>query len=515
MTAISVIVPVYNVAAYLAKCMDSILSQTFRDFEVIIVNDGTKDNSREIAAQFVAQDRRIRLIDQENQGLGYARNTALNVAQGEYVSFVDSDDWLDPGYLEAFYLEAERTRADLVIGTFMAVASNEREITPYYLDPVLRYRDVPFHWSEARQVFLTPTPVWDKFYRRRLIEENKFRFPKLSSEDIPFKWQTFTAAQRISTLPEPFYYYRVRRTSLTGGKGNAIDVFRSHDVARRYLQSKGLYEDLYPEWVVREVSELIYLTVKAKAALLSDPLFFNAFHALLGKALQALDFDRARQVTHYISDEYMFRAQYVIANQNVGAFRQILKASKHDQLVPQPRGLSLRIGARDLQLSFRRAEESPCDDNLDLAPEFFTLDTVTTCWPERYPDEPRYCPAMVTDNIAYLLPPINDPAMPPAYVSLTITAPRALSGFVCMAHTHQRERTITLGARAEVLDAETGRSLGHVEVSFPTEQWYKLMHVRFPEAEKGRRLEVRISALNGGTYPAYYSGIRFYNFAVE
>ena len=514
---ISVIVPVYNVQDYLKKCLDSISAQTMRDIEIIIINDGTKDSSREIAVAHARTDPRIILIDQENQGLGYARNTGLNVARGRYVAFVDSDDWLDIGYLEAFYLEAERNEADLVIGSFFAVASNEREVTPYYLDTTLRYRDVPFHWTEARQIFLTPTPVWDKFYRRSLIEENGIRFVKLSSEDIPFKWQIFTAAKRISTLPEPMYNYRVRSTSITGGKGNAIDVFRSHDNARRYLQSKGLYEELYPEFLVREVNELIYLTVKAKQALLGDPLFFSAFHALLCKALCALDFNRARHIFEYISDEYLARALYVRENDSEHDFKRILSRSKDDLVAPRPPGVSVRLWGRDVQVAIRRAEsvEPAAAVTLRTAPEFFKLDTTIACTPERYPDEPNHCPAFVADHVAYLLPPVYDPTATPAEATFTLTARRAVKGVTCMVHTHQRERQVAVGAELMVNHVETGTLLARHHLHFPVTEWYKRLSVRFEPVTAGTRIKVTVRATNAGEVPAHFSGVRAYNFIVE
>lgn len=517
--AISVIVPVYNVEAYLKRCLDSISAQTMGDIEIIIVNDGTKDDSREVAKNATLRDPRMRIIDQENQGLGYARNTGLNVAAGEYVSFIDSDDWVDPGYLEAFYLEAERTKADLVIGTFTAVTSNERETSSYYLDPALRYKDVPFNWREAREIFLTPTPVWDKFYRRSLIEDNGFRFPKLASEDIPFKWKTMTAAARISTLPEPYYYYRVRNSSLTGGKKNAIDVFRSHDVARRYLIEKGLYQELYPEWAVREINELIYLTVKARRALLGDSVFFSAFHALLQKAVRNIDFVRARHLLHYVSDEYMFRARYLCEHDGEEDFRNILVRACSEFDARPSVGTTIRLGSQEISVAKYRANDGPVQAGTALPAharsEFFRSNLQISIPTEYYPDEPRYRAANVENGVAYILPPIYDASMAPAHVSFVLSARRPLRRLSCMVHTYQRERTVPLAARLEIRDAVTDKVIGEASAVFEVDDWYKLFSVALPDVDQGTKLDVRVSALNAGEMPAYFTGIRFYDFVLE
>ena len=119
---ISFIVPTYNVDKYLEKCVSSLQAQTVEKFEIIIVEDCSTDGSLRLAERLAARDARIKLVRHaRNKGLGPARNTGLEHARGTYICFVDSDDWVDPGYGEAFFLEAERTKADMVVGSFYAV----------------------------------------------------------------------------------------------------------------------------------------------------------------------------------------------------------------------------------------------------------------------------------------------------------------------------------------------------------------------------------------------------------
>jgi len=121
MPKISVIVPVYNVEKYLAKCIDSILAQTFTDFECILINDGSPDNSPAICDEYAKKDERMKVIHKENGGVSSARNTGLDIAQGEWITFADSDDWVDENYLELMYSNAIKNNCDLSICGFKSV----------------------------------------------------------------------------------------------------------------------------------------------------------------------------------------------------------------------------------------------------------------------------------------------------------------------------------------------------------------------------------------------------------
>ena len=113
---ISIIVPVYNTEKFLARCLDSILGQTFRDFEIICVNDGSTDGSQQILDRYVECDKRIKVIWQENAGLSAARNTAMKISKGKWLGFVDSDDTIDPNFYERLLAAADKNNADIVMG---------------------------------------------------------------------------------------------------------------------------------------------------------------------------------------------------------------------------------------------------------------------------------------------------------------------------------------------------------------------------------------------------------------
>ena len=119
MPQISIIVPVYNVEPYLHKCIDSILAQTFTDFECILIDDGSPDNCPAICDEYATKDNRIILLHQKNAGVSAARNAGLNIAKGEWIGFVDSDDWIEKNALELLYNKQRETSADIIIGSFI------------------------------------------------------------------------------------------------------------------------------------------------------------------------------------------------------------------------------------------------------------------------------------------------------------------------------------------------------------------------------------------------------------
>ena len=128
---ISVIVPVYNTADYLHICLNSILSNTYKNLEVICVNDGSKDNSSQILHELAEKDSRVKIIEQENQGVSVARNNALDAANGEYISFVDSDDWLHPQYYEILLYLLEEKKSDIAVCQFKNCKEYEADFKAY------------------------------------------------------------------------------------------------------------------------------------------------------------------------------------------------------------------------------------------------------------------------------------------------------------------------------------------------------------------------------------------------
>ena len=207
---ISVIVPVYNVEKYLERCVDSILSQTFQDLEIILVDDGSPDACPEMCEDYAKRDGRIKVVHKENAGLGMARNTGLDAAGGEFVIFLDSDDWMDPCQCECLFNDISRTDCDFALCGYKDVSDEE----------ILRVHQickkrVAVESGELLRLYLTDKvnmSVWHGIYRRSFIEENNFRFlseREIVSEDVTFSIRMAKASSKVLLLPyAPQNYYK-------------------------------------------------------------------------------------------------------------------------------------------------------------------------------------------------------------------------------------------------------------------------------------------------------------------
>lgn len=217
MAEISIIVAVYNVEKYLRQCLDSLINQTFKDIEIICVNDGSTDNSLDILKEYQAKDNRIKIIEQENQGPGVARNKALDAAEGKYVMVVDPDDWLELEACQVAYEQIEKNGNDLVIFGFKEYRESTGEIKEnpnqfkIYND-VLDKTDI--NLCNSGIDFFQNGYSWGKLYNKDFLKDNNIRFlPFYFSEDLPFIQIVLISSNNISILDQPFYIYRIRKDS--------------------------------------------------------------------------------------------------------------------------------------------------------------------------------------------------------------------------------------------------------------------------------------------------------------
>lgn len=202
MSTVSVIIPIYNAAKYLRQCLDSITHQTHRDLEIILVNDGSTDGSLGICREYEAADSRFVVVSQPNGGQTKARNAALDIARGEYVAFVDADDWVDTDYIEQG-LTGIGT-ADVCAFSYTMVDLGGQ---------VLHVRPLP----QGRRGAYVLSSACMKIFRRRFLEDNHLRFGERSVvEDIEFSFCWWTKHFRVETIDYNGYYYRQDPTSTTG-----------------------------------------------------------------------------------------------------------------------------------------------------------------------------------------------------------------------------------------------------------------------------------------------------------
>lgn len=201
---ISIIVPVYKTEAYLEKCVDSILAQTFRDFELLLIDDGSPDNCPALCEEAAARDPRIRVIHQKNAGLSAARNTGVEAARGEWIGFVDSDDSIAPEMYETLLTYARRDGAQIAVCDYLLVTeAGEPLPSPYRLEEDKVLDRVGALEQMNRGHF---TVAWNRLYRRELFETVRFPVGKIHEDEYTahqFYWQ----CERITIAAKPLYFY--------------------------------------------------------------------------------------------------------------------------------------------------------------------------------------------------------------------------------------------------------------------------------------------------------------------
>lgn len=209
---VSVIIPVYNAEKYLVQCIESLFSQTLQECEFIFINDGSKDTSREIIENYIKSDKRIRLINQENQGVSMARNRGLSIASGEYIGFVDADDYIENDMYEILYNSAKQSNCDIVISNFESEIDGHKVITKYQFprDTILKKDYIE---QELLPYFLKTDDLdttWNKLYRNKLIRDNNVKFPEKVTlgEDGIFNIRVFCNATSIKYINYNGYHYR-------------------------------------------------------------------------------------------------------------------------------------------------------------------------------------------------------------------------------------------------------------------------------------------------------------------
>ena len=260
MTKLSVILPVFNVEQYLSQCLDSIVNQTLKEIEIICINDGSTDNSAEILSKYALKDNRFIIINQENKGQGVARNKGLDIASGEYITFVDPDDWLDVHAFEAAYTEIKRNGADVLSYDYIEYRENSgkyrkrcfadvmKKVCDYDLrkNNLYNINSVSLNQFDAIQLF-----VWNKLYSRDFIEKCHIRFAENKfGEDHIFSLVTFLRANKVCYLDKFFYYYRTRKTSSTVSfSDDNFCIFDNVELFKQYLIENDLYDKFENEFV--------------------------------------------------------------------------------------------------------------------------------------------------------------------------------------------------------------------------------------------------------------------------
>ena len=252
---VSVIIPVYNAQAHIGRCLESVRRQTYKNIQIILINDGSKDVSLPVCQMYARVDPRILLVDRENAGVSAARNLGLTLAEGEYLQFVDSDDYLAPWATALLVQKAVENDADMVISHYYRVlpgSVNEKTgeerpdtVTPYGFLPEGLYDKRGF----AENLMEEPASfyygvMWNKLYRRQIVERFHIQCSEELewSEDFLFNLEFIRYAERFYSLASPLYYYVQNPNSICNTKMNFRNVVSTK--AALFLYYKDLYESM-------------------------------------------------------------------------------------------------------------------------------------------------------------------------------------------------------------------------------------------------------------------------------
>ncbi|SCZ80177.1 glycosyltransferase family 2 protein [Pseudobutyrivibrio xylanivorans] len=238
---ISVIVPVYNVESFLDQCVTSIINQTYSNFELILVDDGSKDSSGAICDEWYKKDSRIKVIHQSNGGLSAARNSGLDQAKGDYVCFIDSDDFVKENYLEAFMITMSKTDADIAICDIISAKLAEPEKP---LDSVIQFTAKECRaWltNPIAREYVLMVVSWNKMYKRELFNELRFEKGKLHEDEFMIN-KLLRMVNKVTFVPVKSYVYRNNEESITG-KNNNNDIRHLHGIDAYVERIKSALED--------------------------------------------------------------------------------------------------------------------------------------------------------------------------------------------------------------------------------------------------------------------------------
>lgn len=264
---ISVIIPVYNVEEFLPDCLFSILNQTFQDFEVICIDDGSTDSTLDILNYFSKFDSRIKFLTNEhNRGPGYSRNRGLDIAQKKYICFLDSDDWLSFNAFEILVQKAEENNLDVLMFKNLVYYEDLHTFGTenyYEMDFMSNWESKVFtHWDlDKTKLFDLPNPPWNKFYLRSFLNDNNIRFPNenLIHEDNPFFYKIITSAKRISFTNEYIHNRRRRDGSIMTLNNERLfdNIDISYKILNVFIESDELYA-YYKKEVLTYISSMLF-----------------------------------------------------------------------------------------------------------------------------------------------------------------------------------------------------------------------------------------------------------------
>lgn len=260
----SIVIPVYNCEKYLNKCIDSVLNQTFENFEVLLIDDGSTDRSRKICDEYLKKDKRIKVIHQKNSGVSSARNVGIDMAKGKYLSFLDSDDYVDEYWLETSIKYLNNYDIELLNYGFISEVSNDEKndmtevytVEKYYSSKEMIKEDLVYLWDKHMLY-----NIWNKIYLTEIIRKNDLKFPNYNfAEDMYFNMEYLKHVNKFCNSSACFYHYiKERKESLTQKFNEKLFEIRVKEFYEfnEYFENNGFLREEYIEFSSRRFIERV------------------------------------------------------------------------------------------------------------------------------------------------------------------------------------------------------------------------------------------------------------------
>ena len=335
MCDISVIVPIYNGEKYLKKCLDSILNQTLKDIEIICVNDGSTDGTAKILKKYSSKDNRIKVLSTENNGQGFARNLALNEANGEYIAFVDADDWIDSNSLKSLFLKAKHDDLDLLFFQMVNYIDSSKKYVKTELYNHQCFEDNGINESTVfnlRDVhdFLFKIPVCpvSKLYKTEFLKSNGFKFPEgMLFEDNVFFYNNFFKCSRAGFLKKHLYYRRRHENSVTQTFDESkFDIIKVTNKMLSLFLDNNMY-DLFKVDLINHTFSMLVEWFKKSPLNLKQDFFYLIKNDFLGFQELKEDFKI------YLNDNYRLMYDCCVHNEFYLDFLSEYKLKRADYVI--------------------------------------------------------------------------------------------------------------------------------------------------------------------------------------
>ena len=262
MPKVSIVIPVYNTDKYLVQCLQSIQNQTLNDFEVVCINDGSTDSSLKILKDFAQNDNRFIIIDKKNEGQGVARNCGIEKAKGEYLIFIDSDDWLEENALELCYNKIKNDNTDILFfNNYKYLEESGQKYQNDYTALYKEFQEKPFTKEDAKEKVFLGNALTFKMYKTDFIKNNNIRFsPHRFMEDMVFYYKSIFLSNSLSCLNEYIYNYRIHTLSCTYNLEEQLRcVPEIYDLCFELLKELNIDSEMMSTFIESRKRSLLYL----------------------------------------------------------------------------------------------------------------------------------------------------------------------------------------------------------------------------------------------------------------